>query len=517
MMNSNHPMSIGEGNNYFEAFKRIRNGIGKYDAREIVLGCLQRLHAKEAETIQNMQRQPPWNQLLLIKWAVVYGDFTSNGKRTLTQQDLNGLLNSITNIGGSVPLPQTVNHPLVLLRAIGYQQFWHQEIRHPIALLRQGILFGKLDRSHSFQRWFEEETSVSLDNFIDLSFMVYARFCEPDIHFIHEAFFQPVAASFPPACVANFLQATSRTPVQLREYLVGLETESHEPSEYYERTPLVRFPFLDLGGRYFYYSFKVLMHSLANFAYDTLRQRDPQAFMEKFGRIFEDYVLLGIASTGVRFYDEEALRRFVQRDSHVVDGLVLDADVNVFVEAKGVEVGHLGMTSYRPGDVTNAVKSSVIKGISQGMDVVRVLTKLNSLPGGNLTRSRNFLLLVTYKDLFLGTGQDFYESFGGVRLESALGCAMQDAPIPLDQIYIVSIDEFDYLIACIASGKSSFSQVFGHAYQKDSDPNTKRLNLIQHLKEMCGDVDVPQYLKAERDYRLTSISERLPEEQRTTD
>jgi hypothetical protein len=255
------------------------------------------------------------------------------------------------------------------------------------------------------------------------------------------------------------------------------------------------------------------MHSLSTFVYDTLRRRDPQLFMDKFGRVFQEYVQTGVECTKTTFYDENALRRLVGRDGLVVDYLVVDPEVNVFIDAKGVEVGHLGMTSYRPGDVTNALKSSVIKGISQGMEVVRFLQKFKSLPEVDFARSRNFLLLVTYKDLLLGTGQDFYESFGKERLESALQGTPQDAPIPLDQVYIVSIDEFDYLIACITNSRLSFARVFDAAHARDSRPETKRLMLIQHLHDICGDIDVPAYLKRELECCFARVSERFPERQ----
>jgi hypothetical protein len=57
-------------NRYFEVFKQARNKIRKYDITDIVLGCLERLHSPDAETLENLSRQPPWNLLLLMKRRV---------------------------------------------------------------------------------------------------------------------------------------------------------------------------------------------------------------------------------------------------------------------------------------------------------------------------------------------------------------------------------------------------------------------------------------------------------------
>ena len=172
-------------------------------------------------------------------------------------------------------------------------------------------------------------------------------------------------------------------------------------------------------------------------------------------------------------------------------------------------------TSYRPGDVTNAMKSSVVKGIAQGMTVVRSLQSRKCLPGVDFTRSRNFLILVTFKDLFLGTGQDFYECYAGPRLDSALQGDPRDAPIPLENVFIVSIDEFDYLIACVLSSHLSFGSILRPAQEKGANPETKRLRLVQYLQDSCGDVPTPPYLKQELEHRVSAIAIRLGQEELT--
>ena len=87
-----------------------------------------------------MSRQPPWTLLLLMKWAIQYGDLTTYDKKALGESDLNLLINLMHEVSNSVPLPNKPADPLVLLRPLTYQQFWHQQSSEPHWLARQAIL-----------------------------------------------------------------------------------------------------------------------------------------------------------------------------------------------------------------------------------------------------------------------------------------------------------------------------------------------------------------------------------------
>ena len=85
----------------------------------------------------------------------------------------------------------------------------------------------------------------------------------------------------------------------------------------------------------------------------------------------------------------------------MVDSLIQELDGNVFVDAKGVEVGHFGMTSHRSEVVADKTKTSVIKGISQALETAASLV---GREGFRIEADRNYLLVVTFKPLSLGAG-----------------------------------------------------------------------------------------------------------------
>jgi hypothetical protein len=187
---------------------------------------------------------------------------------------------------------------------------------------------------------------------------------------------------------------------------------------------------------------------------------------------------------------------------------VVDPEINVLVDAKAGEIGLLGMTSFDTDLVADRIKSSAIKAIGQACSTATALLKagwLNASQGP----LNNYLLIVTHRDLLLGTGRDLYDSYGKRRLDAILGGDAESAPIPLHHIYILSIEEFDTLVACIAQGRTSFAKLLNFAAERDGKPETKRLLLAQHMSELCPQVEIPAHLKAESERIRVRTSQRF--------
>ena len=49
-----------------------------------------------------------------------------------------------------------------------------------------------------------------------------------------------------------------------------------------------------------------------------------------------------------------------------VDFLIADANCNILIDAKGVEMNQLGMVGHKPEVILDKTKTSVMKGIEQG-------------------------------------------------------------------------------------------------------------------------------------------------------
>jgi len=472
---------------YYEAFKRVRNKLRKLNASQVLIGLLMRLQSQQQGDIDALRTQPPWMLFLLLKWTILYGDFSN--RETLTDGHLDHLVNLVHAVGNSLPLPNEYPSLFMFMRGMAYQQFWHQTPPGHGRFSRQAILFRGLDPSHRFRRWFKQTTAIELEDWFDLSFMLLVKFLDNQSQYITEDFFQPVRHRNANYDIPTFLKSISKSPSELHKYLSGLEEQrKRDSSEFLEQTPLVRYPLINLGERHYRYTMPVLMRSLEYFVYDTLREHDPQAFMSLFGPMFEKYVAKGLRYLGCAFQGEQDIQSRIGQQK-AVDFLVHEEDYNVLIDAKGVEMGHGGMTSRRPEVISGEAKASVIKGIAQATETARAL--------GLCDRERNFLIVVTFKDLYLGTGKDFYDYVVKERVDRALGTDPGSAPIPLEHMYFISIDEFDALMECAKRNNVSVASILRRAVEADKSPQTKCFVLWQHLASQFRDVRFPAYLESE--------------------
>lgn len=479
---------------YYDAFKRVRNRIRRFDPGLVVLTAIERLHSQAPGDIDALKQQPPWNLFLIIKWAIVHGDFLPGQKRELTPREFNGLLNRVRDVENSTRLPSEYGDLLLFLRGVAYQQFWHQERPSKSTLSRQALLFRHLDPGHRFRRWFLEETCVDLSAWIELSFILLAGLLPDRSHSVTAPFFHTVQKDYPAEMTDAFIRSVSKTPAELRAYLTSLEEEKRrDSSEYRERTPLIRYPLINLNKIHYYYSMPVLMNSLGNFVYDTLKRRNPEAFMEKFGPLFEDYVRNSLNYLGMPFRDESELKSDCG-SGKVVDFLLESGPANVLIDAKGVEMAHTAMTTHRSEIVSGQAKSSVLKGIEQACNTATTLAAVSSR---DWSRQNNFLLIVTFKDLYLGTGTDFHQYAVHSRIDSALGTTPEKAIIPLEHMYFLSIEEFDYLIQVLKSGRVDLFDFLNKCVEADKDPSTKCFLVAQHLHKTIGGLKPPEFIEEE--------------------
>lgn len=484
---------------YYAAFKRVRNTIQKFSAASIVHEAVRRLHAVKAGDIEAYVTHQPWAVLLLIKWTLCHGNF-SGDREWIGSPQFNKLLNLMHDVDGAGRLPTQFGSAFLFFRSMAYQQFWLQEDIHYLRFARQSLLFSSLDSSHLLSRRFSEVVGVPLADATDLGMLTLAGFATRDQSSIAPGYFSSVADSFSPRAIDRFLARISATPGALRAHLLSEEGGRPRVShEYHEQTPLRRFPLLVLGGNLVSYWNPLLCRTLETFVYDQLRGHDASGFMDSFGDVFESYVRKSLEWSSLPFLDETDLLPIVREagGSQVVDFLVESEGANILLDAKGVEIGHLGMTSPRPNIVADRAKDSVVRGIVQGMRAAEAFARAPQFSGRNWRRENNFLLLVTFKQLYLGTGKDFYEGAAREKLDRYFGGDPTQGCIPLEHIYIVSIDDFDVLAEVVRGGRITIGELLRWAVRDDANSRTKKFTLIQHISAHGGEVQVPEFLRRE--------------------
>ena len=130
---------------------------------------------------------------------------------------------------------------------------------------------------------------------------------------------------------------------------------------------------------------------------------------------------------------------------------------------------------------------SVIKGIKQSYHVAKNFKN----------KKKIYSIIVTYKELYLGGAGKIWNEF----LEEALRDFFADQKIDSnlinqDNIYIVSVDDFDFLMKAIKTDHSNLLKILDHATTMDKDGTTGKLLLGDHIKKFLpkNSNDLPPYL-----------------------
>ncbi|MFA0628834.1 hypothetical protein AB4589_13575, partial [Vibrio sp. 10N.222.49.A3] len=139
-------------------------------------------------------------------------------------------------------------------------------------------------------------------------------------------------------------------------------------------------------------------------------------------------------------------------------------------------------------------------------NVLNDYLRKNALKGVEFKRD-NYLLVVTYKELYLGNGADFYHAVAKEAIDEITQNLDATAVIPLENMYFITLEEFDLLCTVINSTDFSMEQVLEHAKANDREPESMKFDFTQHINSLGVDVTRPDYL----DESIAQLTDVLPE------
>jgi hypothetical protein len=315
--------------------------------------------------------------------------------------------------------------------------------------------------------------------------------------------------------IEALLRALSINLSNLRQKLLNLEGGGRRSSEFYEQTPFLRFPLLKVDSQYLCVYPNVLFRALEHFIYDVLRLWDSSKFMAKFGEVFEGYVGKGLIYAKVPHANEAVLKRELGGTGSVIDFLCHDTGSNILIDAKAVEMAYEGKVTHLPEIVRDRVKTSIIKAIEQAFDVLRRLQITNSKNPVIRHRNTNYLLVVTFKELYLGNCRNFYDAIAKDNLDEISEKYRGSPQIPLENMYFITVEEFDCLMEILRSGNTSFEGALAKAKESDSDMRSRKFDFILHLSSWDNKLKAPQYIQDEQERIFHKIEQILREQEHT--
>jgi len=465
-------------NRLFLQYKPLRNLIRRYQPLSLVGHFIGALHEVQQGGADVMVRYQPWNLFLAIKWTFQEQDPLAHRRRLATLNDAHKVLNLIHEMEGTAPIPNDLESLALFVRRIAFQQFSLGSV-DGAAVARQEILFGNLQSNHTFNSEFEAATGLRIAIFIDLAFGLLAVLLgkNPPQPLLQAHFAN--YGGFHASEVTTFFKLLSRSPQELQTWLNDGESPSIE-DQFILPTPLLRAPYLRLGEQHFCYFTPLAYRFVEQFIYRTLRDPDPEKFMQRFGPMFEKYVEGCLREAGLIFRTEAELQAKLESGGKCVDFAIDEDGSNVLIDAKGVEMSSLGRVTWRAAEVFKAAKGSAVKAIVQGMATARRMEQAKE-GSGDWGRREHFLIIVTFEPLYLGSGHDLGATLGSSLTESLGREFGATWPFPLANVFCLSIREFEDLLEHCRATTSSITNVLRHARTADANAKTKRFHFEQHL------------------------------------
>jgi hypothetical protein len=470
------------GDPLFDRYKPVRNLIRRYEPLSLVRQFIGALHEVHHRGVDVMVHYQPWNLFLAIKWTLLEQNAAAHRQREATLNDAHKVLNLIHSLEGAVPMPKEITSIALFVRRIAFQQFWLGSV-DGAAIARQEILFGALPVNHTFSREFEAATGLTIPVFLDLAFGLLATLLgknppQPLLR-AHFANF----GGFPPSAVDTFFRLVSRSPQELKTWLNEAERPLIE-DQLLLPTPLLLAPYLRLTDRHFCYFPPLAYRFVEQFIYRTLRDSDPEKFMQRFGPMFEHYVGDCLREAGVILRTEADLQEKLPGDGKCVDFGIVEDDSNVLIDAKGVEMSSLGRVTWSAEEVFKAAKGSAVKAIVQGMETAQ---RMERAAEGEFSwgRREHFLLIVTFEPLCLGSGRDLGTTLGSSFTDSLCHKFGAKWPFPLENVFCLSIREFGDLLEHCRAKSAPLINILRHVRTADANAKTKRFNIGQHLDSLA--------------------------------
>jgi hypothetical protein len=496
---------------------RLRNRITKYNPEDLIDCCLMLLAENDSASLDEFKEPLPWKILLFIKWVLIESISSPDSGKEPQNYEIISLFKSLDRcyeLYESVSLPKEDKGWHFLFRKLAFEQFPFQKPINRCVLARQNLLFGYLELQHPIRRKFFERAGIELTSFLDLAFVLVGIELISANRIVAESSFRLLAKYYPENTINKFLQLISADLLTIRRYLNDLQTKHNPKTEHqlFEMSPLKRYPLLNKGTQYCPYSKRLLYISMQHWVYDMLRDNEHERewFGSQFGPLFERYVEEVITSMSPHVITEDNLKQKLGKKykGKFVDFVVLDDDSKVFVDAKGVEMSYLGQVSNNPDDIARAIDSSIIKAIKQAnslIDRIRQFRVINDIEMPS--NGENFLLVITYKDLHVANGRALRVLLPELIEEL---CQRYNS-IPIENMYFMSIDEFEMLAQAVNEKKIGLVESLRRARIADNETHSRKLMFSQHLENWCrpDGVPIPKFLNEEFENTVKRLGGRL--------
>ena len=502
--------------NFYDSYKPLRNKIRKYNSKQLILSLINLAHQLNRTHVEQWKYFQPCEILLLIKWVIFEYD-SAEKNQNLSEPICNGFIKNLKDLfelhRSDALSRHSENQLPKFLRQTAFQQFWLQPAGRLTTeiMARQLLLFlpSSLEKSDKINDLFLKKTGISIKSFFEISFMTLVRFLDekdPAIS-ISKDFFKNCADSFTSDEIDIYFKLLSFSFDEAKESAKADLKEKKDKLEFqiFEQTPFTIHPFLREGDTFYLYSPAILHYVIRYYVYDFLKFHYRKKFSGDFGSIFESYVRLGLDFSQTKYGDEKELEKLLPKNSKLADFFIESDDKLVLIEAKAAEMLKLSRATQDNERISMDLQNIVIYGVKQCYQATQYFKN----------KSKIYSIIVTYKEFYFGGAGGIWDEF--LKNDNDLKNFLRDqnidsSVISHDNIYVISVDDFDLLMKAIRNDSSNLIKILDHVTEMDKNGSTRKLLLRQHIKDFLPKKNEHQlpYLSQLSDSFYSDIAKRFP-------
>ncbi len=292
----------------------------------------------------------------------------------------------------------------------------------------------------------------------------------------------------------NFFNFIGLSFVDAQTYIRNYRTDKSTIAfELDEHSPFEKKPVLIHNGLYIPYSNLLLKSAFKNNIYDFFKKYELDFLSGKgiFGMQFENHIAKGIKYLGCDFMRENAIEKIIGQKKKCADFLIKDNNSMIIIDAKGTELNHISRVNHEPEQLQKHLENQIEKALVQ---IFSTAYHLNNNDNYNNFTTR-YALIVTYKEYAFGSLNDELNNCTKQSLIEKLDrqglCGSLDL-VPFENIFVISIDDFDYLIAGLKANNQNMANVLQKII--DSEKKSKCMLFEQYLNEIFTKDHCPEYL-----------------------
>lgn len=485
---------------YTDMVKRLRRRLRPYSVYAIIDACIEVLDKWRGTGFDELQ-SAPWLTLLIVKLVLEDRSISLRG----TQPCPTDLIDEIRNDLWITPSAREHKGSpgiYLMFRSLVHTQFLFQQ-SESFSFLRWPALISRLPAEHTLRGQFEAEFGCDPDAFIGVVFAAYSAVMQGKT-FVALNYWEPLRPLYGSA-IDHFLDRFAKDAADLRELLVdelhsriyvdidGRKTlrpyaAVRPESERIEFPWVSRFPFFrHPSGRLAIWHRLVFARGMEDGVHNVLSSLG-QAYTDPFSKIFEDYVVELVRNSGMDFVSEDEIKGDIA-SRPAVEALIHADHCNVFIESKMSLFPDRVLISDRGPEIFMKMRR-IREGMVQGWRVGEMLRDGTVHVDGASNAEQDFLIIVTSRQLNVCSGEHFKRMFGDDVIErinpesNFVGpTALQLDRLPLNNIFVLSIEEFEHLTSAIAEGSVDLISLLRAAALDNADPVTSSMHFDQILSK----------------------------------